>query len=175
MLGGVYPDFRTIVFFYNGALLMETLDWKKLALDVNPDTKKVLYEPNKQHFTKIAFDVFQLNTSPVQSLWTLEEDDDGTSYLVAQYEDIEERPLESKSHWIALSDRDNKNVTLFYKDMAIQRFASSEFGFGNDDVHIFQRTLVEKLSSDRSFVEKLLKSQSEDTREALLSRFPELV
>lgn len=154
---------------------MDTLDWTKLEKDVVPNTKRVAYEPNKKFFTKVAFDVFQLNTSPVQSLWILEEDEDGTQYLAAQYEDVEEKPLEVKSHWVALADRESKNVTLVYKDMPIRRFASDEYGFTEDDIHLFQKTLVEKLSSDKSFVEKLLKSQPEETRNSLIKRFPELV
>lgn len=155
---------------------METLDWTKLAGDVVPNTDRVQYEPNKHLFRKVAFDVFQLNNAPVTSLWTLEEDEDGSQYLVAQYGDEQaEESLEVKSHWLALADRENKNVTLVYKDAPIQRFASSEYGFSEEDVHIFQRTLIEKLSSDKAFVDKLLKSQPKERQELLLKQFPELV
>lgn len=154
---------------------METLDWTKLASDVTSDTSKVPYEPNKHLFTKVAFDVFQLNSSPVDSLWILEDGEDGQQYLAAQYGDEHaEETLEVKSHWKALTDRDSKNVTLMYKDAPIQRFASSEYGFSKDDIHLFQKTLIEKLSSDKAFVEKLLKSQPEDRREMLLRQYPEL-
>jgi len=157
-------------------ILKETLDWTKLAKDVVPDTDKILYEPNKHLFTKIAFDVFQLNNVPVKSYWTLEDGEDGKQYLVAQYgEEITQENLESKSHWLALVDREKKNVTLAYKNEPIQRFASSEYGFSEKDIHIFQRTLIEKLSSDKIFVDKLLKSQPEEKRKMLQKQFPELV
>ena len=151
------------------------MDLKKLANIVTPNTNKVAYEANKEHFSKIAFDVFRLNNSTSDALWILEDGDDGSQYLVAQYEDSEtERPIELKSHWLALSDRDSKNVTLMYKDEPIQRFASSEFGFDKDDVHIFQKTLVEKLSSNKDFLDKLIKSQSKEKRDTILKQFPEL-
>ena len=154
---------------------METLTWIKLAREVVSDTSKVPYESNKHLFTKIAFDVFQLNTSPVDSLWILENGDDGKQYLVAKYSDEEPaKELEAKSSWVALADTDSKNVTLLYKDKPIQRFASSDFGFTKDDVHIFQKTLVQKLSSDKSFVTKLIKSQPQETQEMLTMQFPEL-
>jgi len=154
---------------------METLDWTKLASDVIPESGKVPYESNKHLFTKVAFDVFQLNTSPIESLWTLEDGDDGKQYLVARYSDDEgSKPLEAKSQWEALADKEGKNVTLIYKDTPIQRFASCDFGFTADDVHVFQKTLVQKLSSDKSFVAKFLKSQPQEKQEKLLQQFPEL-
>lgn len=154
---------------------METLDWTKLANVVEPKRDRVPYEPNKHLFTKVAFDVFQLNTSPVESLWVLETSDDGTEYLAAMYGDDDATDqLEVKSHWEALSDKDAKNVTLLYKDTPLQRFASSDYGFDKSDVHVFQRTLVAKLSSDKEFREKFLNSQPEEKREMILKQFPEL-
>lgn len=152
---------------------METLDWKRLATDITPETGKVLYGPNKNLFTKVAFDVFRLNNAPIDSLWTLEDGDDGEQYLVARYED-EESKLEAKGSWMALSDSDKKNITLLYKDSPIKRFASTEYQFTPEDIHIFQRTLIEKLSSDKEFINKLLKSQPEDKRKLLIKQFPEL-
>lgn len=154
--------------------MTETLEWDKLAKNIIPNTTRIEFEPNKRYFTKIAFDVFQLNTSSVESLWILEKDDkDGREYLVAKYEDPQ--PLEAKSNWLALLDNEGKNITLAYKDVPIQRFASSNFGFTKDDAYIFQRMLVQKLNSDKSFVEKLLKSQPKEKQEFLLTQFPELV
>ncbi|KKN17594.1 hypothetical protein LCGC14_0964270 [marine sediment metagenome] len=156
--------------------ISETLDWTKLAKDVVPDADKIPYESNKHLFTKIAFDVFQLNNVPVESYWILEDGEDGNQYLVAQYgEELTQESLESKSHWLALADRDKKNVTLAYKNEPIQRFASSEYGFSEKDIHVFQRTLIEKLSYDKTFVDKLLRSQPEEKRKMLLEQFPELV
>ena len=154
---------------------METLDWKRLATDITPETNKVLYKTNKHFFTKVAFDVFRLNNTPIDSLWTLEDGEDGEQYLVANYEeDKETKGLEAKGSWMALSDSENKNVTLLYKDTPIKRFSSLEYKFTHEDIHIFQRTLIEKLSSDKAFVRKLLKSQPEEKRKMFLQQFPEL-
>lgn len=153
---------------------MDTLDWTKLASDITPNTRRIPFEPNKHLFKKVAFDVFQLNGSPVESLWLLEEDENGEQFLVAQYDDQEAKGLEVKSHWAALADKDYKNVTLLYKDTPIQRFASSQYGFDESDAHIFQHTLIEKLSSDKEFLAKFLESQPEERRNELLRQFPEL-
>lgn len=155
---------------------MESLDWTQLAGNVVPDTGRIPYEPNKHLFRKVAFDVFQLSSSPVESLWALEDGEDGEQFLVAQYsdEDTDTETLESKSHWEALSDREGKNVTLTYKTTAIQRFASTDHGFGEEDVHLFQQALIEKLASDKEFVSKLLQSQPKAKLDLLVSQFPEL-
>lgn len=154
---------------------METLNWTQLSHEITPKSNKVPYEPYKHLFTKIAFDVFQLNTSPVENLWILEECEDGKQYLSARYSD-EESPqsLEAKSNWLALVDKEAKNVTLMYKDAPIQRFASSDFGFTKDDVSIFQKLLIQKLNSDKSFVQNLLKSQPKEKQEYIVAQFPEL-
>ena len=153
---------------------METLDWKRLAKDVIPETGRVPYEPNKHLFTKVAFDVFQLNNAPIESLWILEEGDDGKQYLVARYEDEGQKSIEVKSSWLALADKEAKNITLLYKDIPIQRFASADYGFKKEDASIFQKMLIEKLNSDKTFVEKLIKNQPEQRRNLLLQQFPEL-
>jgi hypothetical protein len=153
---------------------METLDWTKLVGDVVPDSGRIAYEPNKHLFRKVAFDVFQLNSSPVESLWILEENENGEQYLVAQYEDGQTDTLEVKSHWEALADRKGENVTLMYKDTPIQRFASSDYGFAPDDVHIFQQSLVELLNSNPEFVIKVLKNQPKEKLGILAQHFPEL-
>lgn len=155
---------------------METLDWVKLAGAVVQDSDKIPYEPNKHLFTKIAFDVFQLNSSPVESLWKLEDSEDGKQFLVAMYdEEVVEDKITAKSNWATLADNAGKNVTLFYKDMPIQRFASTDYGFDVDDIHLFQKTLVEKLSSDKEFRQKFLSTQTEEKRVQLVKQFPELV
>jgi len=153
---------------------METLDWTKLAGDVVPDSGRIPYAPNKHLFKKVAFDVFQLNSSPVESLWILEENENGEQYLVAQFDDMEISTLEAKSHWEALADSKGENVTLMYKDTPIQRFASSDYGFTKDDVHIFQQSLVELLNSNPDFVIKVLKDQPKERLGILAQHFPEL-
>lgn len=155
---------------------MDTLDWAQLASVVEPRRDRVSYETNKHLFTKVAFDVFQLNSSPIESLWVLEKGEDGKEYLVAMYGEQEAtKQLESKSSWEAVSDREGKNVTLLYKETPLQRFASTDYGFSQSDVHIFQRTLISKLSTDKAFREKFLNSQPAEKREMILKQFPELV
>jgi hypothetical protein len=154
---------------------METIDLTKVAEILNPDNKRLSYDKHKHLFTKVAFDVFQLNSSPVESYWLLEQGDDGEEYLVANYErEIEKEEIKVTSSWEALSDKDSKNVTLLYKGVPIRRFASSEFSFNADDVHLFRNTLVNKLRKDSEFKDKMMDTLSDSKKSALLETFPEL-
>jgi len=153
---------------------METIDLTKVASVVDPDNKRILYSRHKHLFTKVGFDVFQLNSSPVESYWLLEKGDDGEEYLVANYEKELDKELSAKSSWEALSDKESKNVTLLYKGVPIKRFASSDYGFENDDVHIFKGALVDKLRVHQEFVNKLMEVLPEEKKSALMKAFPEL-
>jgi len=153
---------------------METIDLTKVAKVVDPDKKRLPYGKYKHLFTKVAFDVFQLNSSPVESYWTLEKGEDGQEYLIANYEKEPDEKMQVESSWEALSDKESKNITLLYKGVPIKRFASSEYGFDLDDINIFKKALVDKLSVSPEFVDKLMKVLTEEKRNALLEAFPEL-
>jgi len=147
---------------------MEKIDYQKMADVLSP--KKIPYVPNKHLFHKVAFDVFQMNDSKIPSYWVLEKCDDG-EYLVATYENEE---IKSESAWSALSDKENQNITLSYRNIPIRRFAMVEFRVKAEDVHIFKQAMIEKLEEDTGFVDKLLNTLPEDKKNSLVSLFPEL-
>jgi hypothetical protein len=122
-------------------------------------------------FKKVAFDRFKVDQDPYDGLWALE-DIDGKPHLVrASNPQIEVRKV---GDWEAISDFEKRNVTLSYKNIPITRFSSDEYGFSSNDISIFKSALIEKTSSDNSFVKELLKDQPQTKREALVSTFPEL-
>lgn len=156
---------------------MDILDFEQIARVINPDNTRVSYEENRHLFRKVAFDVFQLADSPIESYWILETGDDGKEYLVAQYDEgVESADLEVRGsvNWEAFSDKEAKNVTVFYKGVPIRRCASSEFGFNEADIHIFRQALINGLTSDASLVTKMIESMPEEKRQALQEQFPEL-
>ena len=156
---------------------MSNIEWEKVAEVVAPNTDRVPYKPNKHLFTKVAFDVYQYNNGITESLWTLEKDENGEEYLVAQYDDgseVQDKPLQSKSSWEALSDQEGANVTLYYRGVPIKRLTSSDYSFDKSDVHIFKSAVTKKLSDDKGFVSKLLDNLPEEKRESLINSFPEL-
>lgn len=130
------------------------------------------YEQNKHKFIKVAFDVFEMADSDFESYWTLEKDKDGKEYLVATY--VQDDDLTAKSEWEAVLDKQASNVTLYYKDMPIKRFASKEFGFGQGDAYLFRRTLVKRLNEDPVFVKEMIATLPKARRDALSELFPEI-
>lgn len=153
---------------------METVDLKSVAKAIIPDKSKVLYKDNAHNFTKVAFDVFQLNNAPVESYWILEKAEDGQEYLVAKYDEDTSLEVLASAKWDVLLDKDKKNATLSYKNTPIQRFASSDYGFTPEDAHLFQRALSNKMNTEKTFVRAFFESQSQERKKELLSKFPEL-
>ena len=122
-------------------------------------------------FKKVAFDRFRVENDPYESLWAIQ-DIDGKPHLVrASDPQFETR---KNGSWEAISDYDKKNVTLSYKNIPITRFSSDEYGFSSGDISIFKSALIEKTSSDDSFLKELLSEQPVSKRDALVSTFPEL-
>lgn len=153
---------------------MDTLDFEKLAKTVNPDTTRLPYQQVKQHFTKVAFDVFQLNNTPFESYWILEQGEDGQEYLVAKYDDAPDGELEAHGSWQALSDKTASNVTVYYKGVPVKRCTASDFGFTTDDVHLFTKTVADGLNGNDELAEKMLAELPAEKADALAQQFPEL-
>jgi hypothetical protein len=149
---------------------MEKIDLESVSNLLNP--KKIPYEPNKYRFRKVGFDVFQPDDGSTPSYWILHREEDGTEYLCADYENEE---IKSKSSWSALSDRENQNITLSYKNIPIRRFAAAEFSFSPENAHIFKSALIDTLNESSEFVNKLLDTLPENKKNSLLRAFPELV
>jgi hypothetical protein len=124
---------------------------------------------------KVAFDMYRADSNSTgklyDGLWTLQEID-GKPHLVR----ASNPQFDSKKNgdWEVISDYDKRNVTLAYKNIPITRFSSDEYGFSSDDISIFKSALIEKTSSDESFLSELFKEQPRSKKEALVSTFPEL-
>ena len=150
-------------------ITMDNTEWSRLFDQIYP--KKLEFESNKHKFTKVAFDVFKLNGSPVESLWILEDGEDGKQYLSATYE---AEQLEAKGEWSSLINKEASMVVLYYKGYPIQKFESKDYGFHPGNVNVFQDMLVKKANSDENFVSTLIKSQNQEKQEIVLQQFPEL-
>ena len=151
---------------------METRDWSSLFKRF--DSNKVGFNKNRHLFTKVAFDVYQLNSSPLEALWILEADDNGDQYLVATYDD-QSSPISATGSWTAMSNKEASDTTLYYKDTPVCKLALKDFGVDRKDVAIFERMLVEKTNNSPDFVQKLIYAQTKDKQETILQQFPELL
>ncbi len=133
----------------------------KDELEITPDLS----------FKKVAFDRFKVDNDPYESLWAIAEID-GKPHLIRASNPQSE--YKKAGDWEVISDYEKKNVTLSYKNIPITRFSSDEYGFNEADISIFKSALLDKTSSDESFLKELLREQPTSKTSALVNTFPEL-
>lgn len=124
---------------------------------------------------KVAFDIVRFrDNEDTEQLWRIEDSADGP-VIVAMYENSQEEgkvaEASAKSEWAAVADS-STHVNVLYKGEAIKTIAASTMGL--DDVHLLCRWLPKKLASDSGFRSALVKDIPKESRELLLSKYPEL-
>jgi hypothetical protein len=137
------------------------------------DDKIIVEVTNDIGFEKVAFDLVRITQSPhnpYDGLWTLSEVD-GKKFLVRASDP--KFDYKKAGDWSVISDYDNQNVTLSYREVPIYRFSSSDYGFSSDDISIFKSAILEKTSSDDTFLKELLLEQPSLKKQSLVSTFPE--
>jgi hypothetical protein len=150
-------------------ILLSFINNKKESL-VPTKIKFSQEEVESGNFKKVAFDVYKVDNDPYENLWRLESLADGP-YLIRT--DAPDLSLESRGEWQALSDIKKENVTLYYKNIAIARFSSSEYGYSRDDIFAFKKSLLEQVNNDNGFLKNILETQPIAKKEALTKSFPE--
>ncbi len=150
--------------------LIEFLKTKEAKTD-----DKLMVENVRHRMHKVAFDVYSVDNDPYDALWRLESNaDDGKEYLIRM--DGDGAAAETKTAgWTASSNESGSSITLAYNSVPVQRLSGKIFGFSKDDVGLFKKALLEKVSGDETFREKILDMQSDDRKAELVMAFPELI
>ncbi len=155
------------------------LDYEQLVEFLNKKKEsqsndKLAVELVRNRMHKVAFDVYSVDNDPYDGLWKLESSaDDGKEYLVRM--DGEGTVAETKTAgWAATSNENGTSITLAYRGIPLQRLSGKIFGFSKDDVGLFKKALLEKVSKDDSFRGKILDMQSDERKAELVKAFPEL-
>lgn len=145
---------------------MGELDWMLLSEQTETKRAKYRFDDVRGQVRKIAFDVFKATNG--DSLWQLQEDDDGQKFLYAIYGEPAELTATSAdiNGWKATPDRDGKNVSLAFKNLPLIRFASAEHGFDPAEATEFAQFLETKVQ-DPEFVAKMSASLPENKRALL--------
>ena len=154
------------------------LDYDKLIEFYNREketktSNRLAVESVRHRMRKVAFDVYNIENDPYDSLWKLESNaDDGKEYLVRMDND---QPVDTKTGgWSATSNEAGSSVTLAYKNVPVQRLSNKIFGFSKEDVGLFKKALLDKISKDEVFRGKVLDMQTDERKAELLKTFPEL-
>lgn len=136
---------------------------------------KLSVDAVRSRMHKVAFDVYSIENDPYDALWRLESNaDDGKEYLVRM--DGEGTSAETKTAgWTAASNESGTSITLTYNNVPVQRLSGKIFGFSKDDVGLFKKALLEKVSKDETFRGKILDMQSDERKAELVKAFPELI
>lgn len=144
-------------------------------LETKIDSPKAYKLADVKHLIqKVAFDVVRFRENEdTQQLWKIEDSADGPM-IVAMYDSVETEKVAEASakEWDAVVDG-SSNINIFYKGEAVKKIASADVGT-ESDVTMMSRWIPSKLASDSNFRSALLKDMSSETREMLLSKYPEL-
>ena len=126
---------------------------------------------------KVAFDVVRfVDSDKIDDLWQIHRDGDD-EYIVAMYEEeqTEKTASAATTLWKAIPDGAGKHIHLFYKDTPIKRIALAPLGIPSEDAVMVSRSISQKLASDRSFFDSLVKELTEEERAALKQLEPSLL
>lgn len=128
----------------------------------------------KDRIEKVAFDVVRFKDDDnAANLWQVQSADDG-EYIVALYDQAEEKVAEASSNWKVNLSKIGGNLNFYYKNEPIVKIASSQIGIPENQVDLAISYLPQKLATNKKLVNALLKELSKDSRENVLAKYPEL-
>ena len=132
---------------------------------------RCVYAEHKHCFAHIGVDLFRdINTG---SIWHIEHNSDENIDYIVRTNLISEEMQQVGSSWKAVPDRARHNVTLFYKNVPVKRFANDMFRFDSATAMDFCHYLVYQ-AEQHNFVKKLFSTLSESKRDGLYHKFAEL-
>lgn len=127
----------------------------------------------KDRLEVVAFDVVRFKDDDEgANLWQVQKAEDG-DYIVALYQPDEE--TKTASEWSVLVSKASGDLQVSYKGDPIVRIASSKLGIPSSEIHQVPGYLPNKLATNKKLVKSLLNMLSEQTKKAVLNKYPELV
>lgn len=135
---------------------------KKLAGKVHD------YDKVKNKLVKVAFDIYRMKDDPAAKLWELQKADDG-NFIVALYNDGEE--IEKQSTWQVEINKSANNVNFYYKGDYVTKLSAKEVGIPLNEA---KEVLPARLADNKKLVSLLLNKVDSNTKETLVSKYPEL-
>ncbi len=138
-------------------MLKTELDYDHISNVISEKQDKLPLIGNEHRLIRVAFDLFRLNGDSTEDLWQIQNTDDG-EFIVRTFDLQEEESVTKKSNWNVVADSSGRNLTITYRNIPLHKVASNKYNANTlDEVNLLQRTLRDKLSTDKSFVKLLLK------------------
>lgn len=132
---------------------------------------KLKFAQNQKRFAKIGFDLFRDSES--EFIWKLEKDSETGEEYIIRTANVD--PLYSSSNsWSAQVDSGKTAITLVYRGHAVKAFKKADLDLQDNNVEEWRRFLVDKITTDPTFLNKVLTNVGESRRRYILGKFPEL-
>lgn len=132
---------------------------------------RLKFADNKQRFEHVGFDLYRDNNS--EFIWKLEHDADTGEEFIVRTATVD--PIYQQStEWSAEADAGKNAITLLYRGNAVKAFKKAELDFNDDNIEDWRRFLLDKISTDPSFLKNIVESFSQQKRQVLAARCPEL-
>lgn len=126
----------------------------------------------KEKIRKVAFDVVRfVDSDKIDDLWQIHRDGDD-EYIIAMYTENEVEKCASLSPWKAVPDSSGTHIHLLYKNMPIKKIALAPLGIPLEDVWLVSHSIPQRLATDQSFLDSLLKELTSHERQALIEVEP---
>jgi hypothetical protein len=150
---------------------LHSLAVEKPAMVKQASASRLKYAGNEQRFSRIAFDLFR--DVETEFIWKLEKDSETGEDFIIRTASVDPR-FKSSQNWATEIDSGKKAITLVYKGQAIKAFKKAELNFDDSNVEEWRRFLVDKITTDPSFLTKVLANLGEERRKYILGQYPEL-
>lgn len=136
----------------------------------------------KDRLETVAFDIVRFK-SPDESanLWQVQSSDDGKEdFIVSLYQDAEEPTAEltkaaSNIPWEVSLSKTAVAIDIYYKGDPIVRLSAKQLAIPAAELPSVPRYLPKKLSENKSLVSSLLSELTDAAKQAVVSKYPELL
>ena len=147
------------------------LDYTKLE---NKLVKKAYHLSDVQNrLETVAFDIVRFKDADKGAdLWQVQSADDG-SYIVALYQ--EEEQEKKSSPWEVMINKTAATLQVSYKGDPIVKVASAKLGIPGTEIEQIPSYLPAKLAENKKLVRALLNQLSPASKQAVISKYPELI
>jgi hypothetical protein len=142
------------------------VDLADVSETLNPRLRRV----SKAQVVKVAFDIVRFPDDPAAKLWKVESTDQG-DYILALYQD---EPAPKTGAWEVVLSKTAATLNVFYKGEQITSLATSKLGIGQADLASIEGYLPAKLASSPALVQSLLNDLPAASKQAVLTKFPEI-
>lgn len=131
---------------------------------------RLKFAEHNERFSKIGFDLFRDSES--EFIWKLEKDSEtGEEFIIRT---ANKDSYNNSQSWSAEVNQAKSAITLIYRGHAVKQFKKADVGFSEDSVEEWRRYLVDKITTDPSFLNKVITQVGESRRKFIFAKFPEL-